>query len=337
MAVLVTGGNGYIGSHTVVELLNLGHEVVIFDNLSNSNRAVLERIETITAKKPHFILGDIRDSQALAQVFNDFSIDAVIHFAGLKAVGESVAMPLSYYDNNVCGSLCLLKAMNDANVKKIIFSSSATVYGSPERLPIDEQCALRTTNPYGANKLQVEQMLSDLCQSDADWSVVALRYFNPVGAHKSGLIGESPNGIPNNLLPYVTQTALKIRKQLSIFGGDYDTADGTGVRDYIHVVDLALGHIKALDLVAAQTGFEPINLGTGIGYSVLDIVRSFEAVNQIAVPYEIVARRPGDIATCYADPKKAKDILGWQAEQTLDDMMKDAWHWQSNNPKGYDD
>ncbi|ATC94418.1 UDP-glucose 4-epimerase GalE [Pseudoalteromonas tunicata] len=337
MAVLVTGGNGYIGSHTVVELLNLGHEVVIFDNLSNSNRAVLERIETITAKKPHFILGDIRDSQALAQVFNDFSIDAVIHFAGLKAVGESVAMPLSYYDNNVCGSLCLLKAMNDANVKKIIFSSSATVYGSPERLPIDEQCALRTTNPYGANKLQVEQMLSDLCQSDANWSVVALRYFNPVGAHKSGLIGESPNGIPNNLLPYVTQTALKIRKQLSIFGGDYDTADGTGVRDYIHVVDLALGHIKALDLVAAQTGFEPINLGTGIGYSVLDIVRSFEAVNQIAVPYEIVARRPGDIATCYADPKKAKDILGWQAEQTLDDMMKDAWHWQSNNPKGYDD
>ena len=337
MAVLVTGGNGYIGSHTVVELLNLGHEVVIFDNLSNSNRAVLERIETITAKKPHFILGDIRDSQALAQVFNDFSIDAVIHFAGLKAVGESVAMPLSYYDNNVCGSLCLLKAMNEANVKKIIFSSSATVYGSPERLPIDEQCALRTTNPYGANKLQVEQMLSDLCQSDADWSVVALRYFNPVGAHKSGLIGESPNGIPNNLLPYVTQTALKIRKQLSIFGGDYDTADGTGVRDYIHVVDLALGHIKALDLVAAQTGFEPINLGTGIGYSVLDIVRSFEAVNQIAVPYEIVARRPGDIATCYADAKKAKDILGWQAEQTLDDMMKDAWHWQSNNPKGYDD
>lgn len=337
MAVLVTGGNGYIGSHTVVELLNLGHEVVIFDNLSNSNRAVLERIETITAKKPHFILGDIRDSQALAQVFNDFSIDAVIHFAGLKAVGESVAMPLSYYDNNVCGSLCLLKAMHEANVKKIIFSSSATVYGSPERLPIDEQCALRTTNPYGANKLQVEQMLSDLCQSDADWSVVALRYFNPVGAHKSGLIGESPNGIPNNLLPYVTQTALKIRKQLSIFGGDYDTADGTGVRDYIHVVDLALGHIKALDLVAAQTGFEPINLGTGIGYSVLDIVRSFEAVNQIAVPYEIVARRPGDIATCYADPKKAKDILGWQAEQTLDDMMKDAWHWQSNNPKGYDD
>ncbi|MBE0363245.1 UDP-glucose 4-epimerase [Pseudoalteromonas ulvae UL12] len=336
MAILVTGGNGYIGSHTVVELLNLGHDVVVFDNLSNSNLAVLNRIETITGKQPEFVKGDIRDSKALDAVFAAHDISAVIHFAGLKAVGESVALPLSYYDNNVCGSLRLLEAMNKAGVKKIIFSSSATVYGSPERLPIDEQCALRTTNPYGANKLQIEQMLGDVCVSDAEWSVVALRYFNPVGAHKSGLIGEMPNGIPNNLLPYVTQTALGIRDTLSVFGGDYDTHDGTGVRDYIHVVDLALGHIRALHLLDSQTGFEPINLGTGIGYSVLDIVNSFESVNNIKVPYVISERRPGDIATCYADPQKAKTLLKWQAEQTLDDMMRDAWHWQSNNPKGYD-
>lgn len=336
MAILVTGGNGYIGSHTVVELLNLGHDVVVFDNLSNSNLAVLNRIETITGKQPEFVKGDIRDSKALDAVFAARDISAVIHFAGLKAVGESVALPLSYYDNNVCGSLRLLEAMNKAGVKKIIFSSSATVYGSPERLPIDEQCALRTTNPYGANKLQIEQMLGDVCVSDAEWSVVALRYFNPVGAHKSGLIGEMPNGIPNNLLPYVTQTALGIRDTLSVFGGDYDTHDGTGVRDYIHVVDLALGHIRALHLLDSQTGFEPINLGTGTGYSVLDIVNSFESVNNIKVPYVIAERRPGDIATCYADPQKAKTLLRWQAEQTLDDMMRDAWHWQSNNPKGYD-
>ena len=336
MAILVTGGNGYIGSHTVVELLNLGHEVVVFDNLSNSNLAVLNRIETITGKQPVFVKGDIRDSHALDAVFAAHDISAVIHFAGLRAVGESVAMPLSYYDNNVCGSLRLLEAMDKAGVKKIIFSSSATVYGSPERLPIDEQCALRTTNPYGANKLQIEQMLGDVCVSDAEWSVVALRYFNPVGAHKSGLIGEMPNGIPNNLLPYVTQTALGIRDTLSVFGGDYDTHDGTGVRDYIHVVDLALGHICALNLLDSQTGFEPINLGTGTGYSVLDIVNSFESVNNIKVPYVIADRRPGDIATCYADPEKAKTLLNWQAEQTLDDMMRDAWHWQSNNPKGYD-
>ncbi|OUL58858.1 UDP-glucose 4-epimerase GalE [Pseudoalteromonas ulvae] len=336
MAILVTGGNGYIGSHTVVELLNLGHDVVVFDNLSNSNLAVLNRIETITGKQPEFVKGDIRDSKALDAVFAAHDISAVIHFAGLKAVGESVALPLSYYDNNVCGSLRLLEAMNKAGVKKIIFSSSATVYGSPERLPIDEQCALRTTNPYGANKLQIEQMLGDVCVSDAEWSVVALRYFNPVGAHKSGLIGEMPNGIPNNLLPYVTQTALGIRDTLSVFGGDYDTHDGTGVRDYIHVVDLALGHIRALHLLDSQTGFEPINLGTGTGYSVLDIVNSFESVNNIKVPYVIAERRPGDIATCYADPQKAKTLLKWQAEQTLDDMMRDAWHWQSNNPKGYD-
>ena len=336
MAILVTGGNGYIGSHTVVELLNLGHDVVVFDNLSNSNLAVLNRIETITGKQPEFVKGDIRDSKALDAVFAARDISAVIHFAGLKAVGESVALPLSYYDNNVCGSLRLLEAMNKAGVKKIIFSSSATVYGSPERLPIDEQCALRTTNPYGANKLQIEQMLGDVCVSDAEWSVVALRYFNPVGAHKSGLIGEMPNGIPNNLLPYVTQTALGIRDTLSVFGGDYDTHDGTGVRDYIHVVDLALGHIRALHLLDSQTGFEPINLGTGTGYSVLDIVNSFESVNNIKVPYVIAERRSGDIATCYADPQKAKTLLRWQAEQTLDDMMRDAWHWQSNNPKGYD-
>lgn len=335
MAILVTGGMGYIGSHTVVELHQQGLDVVIFDNLSNSKPIVLDRIEKISGKRPVFIEGDIRDGVALDQVFEQHDIDAVIHFAGLKAVGESVAQPLSYYDNNVVGSLRLLEAMNKAGVKNIIFSSSATVYGTPERLPIDEDCALRTTNPYGANKLQIEQMMGDLCHSDNQWSVVALRYFNPVGAHESGLIGEDPQGIPNNLMPFITQVASGMRQQLSVFGNDYDTPDGSGVRDYIHVVDLALGHVKALAMFEAPIGFSAINLGTGNGYSVLEMVESFERVNQVKIPYTISPRRPGDIAACYAQPNKALTLMGWQAEKGLDQMMKDAWHWQSKNPQGY--
>ena len=335
MAILVTGGTGYIGSHTVVELHQQGLEVIIVDNLSNSKTVVLDKIETISGKRPIFIEADIRDSQALDDIFSEYNIDAVIHFAGLKAVGESVAQPLRYYDNNVVGSLRLLESMAKAKVHNIIFSSSATVYGSPERLPIDEDCALRTTNPYGANKLQIEQMMGDLCTSDQNWSVVALRYFNPVGAHDSGLIGEDPSGIPNNFMPFITQVASGLREQLSVFGDDYDTPDGSGVRDYIHVVDLAIGHVKALAMFKRPIGFNAINLGTGNGYSVLEMVESFERVNQLKIPYQISPRRPGDIASCYAQPDKAYAVMGWQAEKGLDQMMKDAWHWQSKNPKGY--
>lgn len=335
MAILVTGGAGYIGSHTVVELHKLGQEVIILDNLSNAKLIVLDRIEHISGKRPPFVEADIRDPVALDKIFNQHDIEAVIHFAGLKAVGESVAKPMRYYDNNVVGSLRLLEAMAKAGVHNIIFSSSATVYGSPERLPIDEDCALRTTNPYGANKLQIEQMMSDVCVSDPGWSVVALRYFNPIGAHESGLIGEDPKGIPNNLMPFITQVASGLRQQLSIFGNDYDTPDGSGVRDYIHVVDLALGHVKALELFIHPIGFNAINLGTGNGYSVLEMVESFERVNQIKIPYQIGPRRPGDIASCFAQPDKARDMMGWQAEKGLDQMMKDAWHWQSKNPNGY--
>ena len=335
MAILVTGGTGYIGSHTVVELHQQGLEVIIVDNLSNSKTVVLDKIETISGKRPIFIEADIRDSQALDDIFSEYNIDAVIHFAGLKAVGESVAQPLRYYDNNVVGSLRLLESMAKAKVHNIIFSSSATVYGSPERLPIDEDCALRTTNPDGANKLQIEQMMGDLCTSDQNWSVVALRYFNPVGAHNSGLIGEDPSGIPNNLMPFITQVASGLREQLSVFGNDYDTPDGSGVRDYIHVVDLAIGHVKALAMFKQPIGFNAINLGTGNGYSVLEMVESFERVNQLKIPYQISPRRPGDIASCYAQPDKAYAVMGWQAEKGLDQMMKDAWHWQSKNPKGY--
>ena len=336
MTILVTGGTGYIGSHTVVELHKLGQDVVILDNLSNSKLIVLDRIEQISGKRPIFIEADIRDAAALDKVFNEHNIKAVIHFAGLKAVGESVAEPLRYYDNNVAGSLRLLEAMSKAKVKNVIFSSSATVYGSPERLPIDEDCALRTTNPYGANKLQIEQMMGDLCVSDAEWSVVALRYFNPVGAHESGLIGEDPKGIPNNLMPFITQVASGLRSELSVFGDDYDTPDGSGVRDYIHVVDLALGHVKALGLFTKAIGFNPINLGTGNGYSVLEMVKSFERVNEIKIPFNISPRRPGDIASCYAQPNKALTMMDWQASKGLEQMMKDAWHWQSNNPNGYE-
>jgi len=335
MTILVTGGAGYIGSHTVVELHKQGLDVVILDNLSNSKMMVLDRIEKISGKRPLFVKGDIRDSAILTEVFDQHQISAVIHFAGLKAVGESVAQPLSYYDNNVVGSLRLLEAMNVAGVYNIIFSSSATVYGTPERLPIDEDCALRTTNPYGANKLQIEQMMADLCHSDLQWSVVALRYFNPVGAHESGLIGEDPQGIPNNLMPFITQVASGLREQLKVFGDDYDTTDGSGVRDYIHVVDLALGHVKALAMLDNPIGFNPINLGTGNGYSVLEMVESFERVNHVKIPYCISPRRPGDIATCYAEPDKALKVMGWQAEKSLDQMMKDAWHLQSQNPHGY--
>jgi len=335
MTILVTGGAGYIGSHTVVELHKQGLDVVILDNLSNSKMMVLDRIEKISGKRPLFVKGDIRDSAILTEVFDQHQISAVIHFAGLKAVGESVAQPLSYYDNNVVGSLRLLEAMNVAGVYNIIFSSSATVYGTPERLPIDEDCALRTTNPYGANKLQIEQMMADLCHSDLQWSVVALRYFNPVGAHESGLIGEDPQGIPNNLMPFITQVASGLREQLKVFGDDYDTTDGSGVRDYIHVVDLALGHVKALAMLDNPIGFNPTNLGTGNGYSVLEMVESFERVNHVKIPYSISPRRPGDIATCYAEPDKALKVMGWQAEKGLDQMMKDAWHWQSQNPHGY--
>ncbi|NRA52885.1 MAG: UDP-glucose 4-epimerase GalE [Gammaproteobacteria bacterium] len=335
MTILVTGGAGYIGSHTVVELHQQGLDVLILDNLSNSKIMVLDRIETISGKRPRFVEGDIRDSAILTEIFTEHQISAVIHFAGLKAVGESVAQPLSYYDNNVVGSLRLLEAMTVAGVYNIIFSSSATVYGAPERLPIDEDCALRTTNPYGANKLQIEQMMADLCHSDPLWSVVALRYFNPVGAHQSGLIGEDPQGIPNNLMPFITQVASGLREQLNVFGDDYDTPDGSGVRDYIHVVDLAQGHVKALALLDSPIGFNPINLGTGNGYSVLEMVESFERVNHVKIPYSISPRRPGDIAACYAQPDKALKIMGWQAEKGLDQMMKDAWHWQSQNPQGY--
>lgn len=335
MAILVTGGAGYIGSHTVIELLKLNMDVIIFDNLSNANPIVFERIKQISGQAPRFIEGDIRDAAALDKVFKENDINAVIHFAGLKAVGESVAKPLYYYDNNVAGSLRLLQAMDRAGVRNIIFSSSATVYGEPQRLPIDEDCALRTTNPYGANKLQIEQMMGDLCVSNAQWSVVALRYFNPVGAHESGLIGEDPKGIPNNLMPFITQVASGLRPELSVFGNDYDTPDGSGVRDYIHVVDLAVGHVKALELLVEPIGFNAINLGTGNGYSVLEMVESFERVNGVKIPYNISPRRPGDIDACYAQPDKALKMMGWHAEKGLDQMMRDAWHWQSNNPNGY--
>ncbi len=343
MTVLITGGTGYIASHTAVILLQQNIDIVLLDNLLNSKAIVLDKIELITGKRPTFVEADIRDEDSLDKVFAQYNINSVIHFAGLKAVGESVENPLSYYDNNVVGSLRLLSAMDKANVNNLIFSSSATVYGDPERLPLDESCALRTTNPYGANKLQVEQMMSDLCNSNDKWSMVALRYFNPVGAHESGLIGEDPNGIPNNLLPYVTQVASGLREKLSVFGDDYDTVDGSGVRDYIHVVDLAEGHVKALGLFDSVNssnegiGFEAINLGTGNGYSVLEMVKSFEEINGIEIPYQICPRRAGDIDSCYADASKAFTTIGWKAERGLDEMMRDAWNWQSKNPQGYEE
>ena len=336
MNVLVTGGAGYIGSHTCVELLNCGHSVVVIDNLCNSNPKSLERVQKITGKEVIFYAGDVRDEALLRRIFTAHSIDCVIHFAGLKAVGESVAQPWRYYDNNLNSTLVLTKVMEAVGVKKLIFSSSATVYTADNEMPLREDS--RTggcTNPYGWTKYMTEKILAGLAAADPEWSVVLLRYFNPIGAHASGLIGEDPRGIPNNLMPYITQVAVGRREKLSIYGNDYDTHDGTGVRDYIHVVDLAKGHVAAVSYADRNTGCEVFNLGTGTGYSVLDMVESFVAANQVAVPYKIVERRPGDIATCYADPSKSAMVLGWKAEKILTDMCRDSWNWQSKNPNGY--
>lgn len=333
--ILVTGGAGYIGSHTVVELASAGHELLILDNFSNSSPKVLERIEQISGQRPTVIEGDIRDAALLDKVFAAYPIKSVIHFAGLKAVGESVEQPMRYYDNNVVGSLCLFEAMAKAGVYRLVFSSSATVYGDPHTVPIDESFPLQVTNPYGRSKLIIEDMLRDIGLADANWRVTLLRYFNPVGAHVSGLIGEDPQGIPNNLMPYVAQVAVRRRAELSVFGGDYSTPDGTGVRDYIHVVDLARGHLAALNALDKQTGVVPINLGTGQGYSVLDVVAAFEKASGKKVPYRIVDRRPGDVAACYADPSRASELLGWSAEMNIDTMCTDAWRWQSTNPQGF--
>ncbi len=335
MAILVTGGAGFIGSHTCVELLNAGHSVVVVDNLSNSHQESLKRVEAITDKNVRFYQVDILDEATLIKVFEKESIDAVVHFAGLKAVGESVAEPLTYYQNNVQGTLVLLQVMARFGVKQLVFSSSATVYGNPEVVPIVESAPLSATNPYGQTKLVIENMLRELAQSDPSWSLILLRYFNPVGAHVSGLIGEDPQGIPNNLMPYITQVAIGKREALSVFGNDYPTKDGTGVRDYIHVVDLARGHLKALEKLLDVNGCVSVNLGTGQGYSVLDMVAAFEAVTGQKVAYQISPRRPGDVASCFADPHFAKDFLGWQAERNLEDMVTDSWRWQSKNPEGF--
>lgn len=336
MSILVTGGAGYIGSHTCVELLNAGHAVTVFDNFCNSNPESLARVERITGKKPGLVRGDVRDRAALVSALHESGADAVIHFAGLKAVGESVAKPISYYDNNVVGTLRLLEAMGECGVKTLVFSSSATVYGDPQRLPLTEDHPLSATNPYGRSKLMIEEILRDLYRSDPTWRLGLLRYFNPVGAHDSGLIGEDPRGVPNNLLPFVAQVAVGQREFLNVWGDDYPTRDGTGVRDYIHVVDLALGHLKALARLQTHAECLTVNLGTGTGYSVLEMVRAFEQASGRPVPYRIAARRPGDIASCYAEPKQALALLGWQAERGLDAMCADAWRWQSSNPKGFE-
>ncbi|RZQ53044.1 UDP-glucose 4-epimerase GalE [Pseudoalteromonas phenolica] len=336
MAILVTGGAGYIGSHTVLELLNQGDEVIVVDNLSNSSSESLKRVAEITGKEATFYQGDILDKAFLDSVFAKHSVDQVIHFAGLKAVGESVQKPIEYYQNNVQGTLSLLDAMRDAGVFKLVFSSSATVYGDPASLPIREDFPVGgTTNPYGTSKLMVEMVLQDVAKSDPRWAFAILRYFNPVGAHKSGRIGEDPNGIPNNLLPYISQVAVGKLAQLGVFGDDYDTKDGTGVRDYIHVVDLAIGHLKALNKINAEAGAHIYNLGTGNGYSVFEMVTAFEKAANKSVSYEVKPRRPGDIAACYAAPEKALNELGWQVERGIDEMMEDTWRWQSNNPNGY--
>ncbi|MCO1371823.1 UDP-glucose 4-epimerase GalE [Burkholderia multivorans] len=333
--ILVTGGAGYIGSHTAVELLDNGYDVVIVDNLVNSKAEAVRRIERITGKQPAFHQVDVCDEAALAKVFDAHPITGTIHFAALKAVGESVAKPLEYYQNNLGGLLTVLKVMRARNVKQFVFSSSATVYGVPERSPIDESFPLSATNPYGQSKLIAEQILRDLEVSDPSWRIATLRYFNPVGAHASGLIGEDPAGIPNNLMPYVAQVAVGKLEKLRVFGSDYPTPDGTGVRDYIHVVDLAKGHIAALDALVKRDASFVVNLGTGQGYSVLDVVRAFEKASGRAVPYEIVARRPGDVAECYANPQAAADIIGWRATLGLDDMCADHWRWQEANPRGF--
>ena len=325
--ILVTGGTGYIGSHTVVELVENGEDVVIVDNFSNSSPDVLDRIEEITGKRVKFYEVDILDEEKLEQVFKENEIESVVHFAGLKAVGESVAKPVEYYHNNITGTLVLLKLMQKYNCKKIVFSSSATVYGNPEKLPIKEDFPLSTTNPYGSTKLMIENILQDVNVADQDFRVAILRYFNPIGAHKSGLIGERPNGIPNNVMPYIVKVATGEYEKLTVFGNDYPTPDGTGVRDYIHVVDLAQGHLKALDKIREEKGVKIYNLGTGHGYSVLDLVQNFEKTNNIKVNYVIGARRPGDIPACYADASKAEKELGWKAEKNIEDMCKDTWHF----------
>ena len=338
MTILVTGGAGFIGSHTCVELLNAGYEVVVVDNLYNASEKALERVEQITGKSLKFYKVDLLDAPALTKVFDEEKIDAVIHFAGLKAVGESVAKPLEYYHNNITGTLILCDVMRKHGVKNIIFSSSATVYGDPAFIPITEECPKgKITNPYGQTKGMLEQILTDLHVADQEWNVILLRYFNPIGAHKSGLIGENPKGIPNNLLPYVAQVAVGKLKCLGVFGNDYDTPDGTGVRDYIHVVDLAIGHVKAIDKLKDKEGVSIYNLGTGVGYSVLQVVAAFEKACGKKIPYEIKPRRAGDIATCYSDASKAKRELGWVAERGLDEMCEDAWRWQSMNPNGFED
>jgi UDP-glucose 4-epimerase len=342
--ILVTGGAGYIGSHTCIELLQAGFRVLVVDNLHNSCEESLKRVEEITGKRLEFIRGDVRDAPLMATIFSEHHIQAVIHFAGFKAVGESCAMPLEYYNNNIVSTLVLCQAMQKANCKTLVFSSSATVYGDPEKLPLTEDMPLSATNPYGRSKLIIEEMLRDLPAADAlnkegsDWSVALLRYFNPVGAHQSGKIGEDPSDIPNNLMPFIAQTAVGRREKLSIFGSDYDTLDGTGVRDYIHVVDLARGHVKAVEKLIAEPGIEGVqayNLGTGNGISVLEMVKAFSTENDVPVPYQLVERRPGDVAACYADVTRAREELNWEAELSLIDMVRDSWHWQSQHPSGY--
>ena len=336
MKILVTGGAGFIGSHTVVELINAGHEPVVIDNLSNASAESLNRVKKITGKDVTFYKADIRDGAALSDILDKEKVDACIHFAGLKAVGESVAKPWEYYDNNIAGTLTLVDALKKHGAKNIIFSSSATVYGDPAFVPITEECPKGScTNPYGWTKSMLEQILSDIQKADPSWNVILLRYFNPIGAHKSGLIGENPNGIPNNLMPYITQVAVGKREKLTVFGNDYDTHDGTGVRDYIHVVDLAKGHVLALKKIEENAGLKIYNLGTGVGYSVLDIVKNFEEATGVKIPYVIGERRPGDIATCYASAEKAYKELGWKAQYGIKEMCEDSWRFQKNNPAGY--
>lgn len=335
MTILVTGGAGYIGSHTCVQLLEAGFEIVVLDNLSNSKAEAVSRIQRITGKSFKFVKGDILDRELLEELFSKHSIDSVIHFAGLKAVGESVSIPLRYYYNNVAGSLVLFETMQKFGVKSIVFSSSATVYGMTEKMPIDEETPLSAVNPYGSTKLMIERILQDLYVADHDWNIILLRYFNPVGAHASGLIGEDPNGIPNNLVPYISQVAVGKLKELKVFGEDYPTPDGTGVRDYIHVIDLADGHIKALEKLIEKPGIVAYNLGTGCGTSVLEMISAFSLASGREIPYIVAARRPGDVAICYADPTKAQREMGWSASRTIDDMCRDSWNWQQKNPEGY--
>ncbi len=338
MKILLTGGAGFIGSHTLIELVQAGHEAVVVDNLYNSSPIAIKRVEKIIGKKVDFYQADVRDHAAMDKIFEEHTFDACIHFAGLKAVGESVAKPLEYYENNMNGTFVLLDVMRNHGCKNIIFSSSATVYGDPAIIPITEECPKgKCTNPYGQTKSMLEEVLMDLQKADPEWNVVLLRYFNPIGAHPSGTIGENPNGIPNNLMPYITQVAIGKRKELGVFGNDYDTPDGTGVRDYIHVVDLAKAHVAALQSIERKEGIGIYNIGTGHGYSVLDVVNAFIKANGVDVPYSIKPRRPGDIATCYCSPKKAKELLGWEAQYGIEDMCRDSWNWQRQNPNGFEE